>query len=111
MRHRPAPSAERTASSCWRASARTSSRLATLVQAISITTPIVPITTQSTVWMLPTTVSFSGSSAGVIFHLRYQCGSLPGPFVHESIHTFSRRATSAFACGMETPGRSRAMPR
>ena len=66
MRHRPAPSAEQTASSCWRASARTTNRLATLVQAISITMPIVAITTQSTVWMLPTTASFSGCNAGVM---------------------------------------------
>ena len=41
MRPVPAPSAARIASSCCRDSARTSSRLATLAQAISSTTPIV----------------------------------------------------------------------
>src|SRR5581483_6860894 len=49
-------------------SARTSSRLATFVHAISMTMPIVAITTHSTLPMLPTTWSFKGFSAGVIFH-------------------------------------------
>ena len=42
----PAPRAARTASSCCRDSARTSSRFATFAQATSSTRPIVPISTQ-----------------------------------------------------------------
>ena len=38
-----------------------------MVHAISITTPIVAITTHSTLPTLPTTCSFKGRSAGVIF--------------------------------------------
>ena len=48
MRPVPAPSADRNASSCRRTSARTSNRFVTLAQAISITSPMVAITTHST---------------------------------------------------------------
>ncbi len=69
IRARPAPSAARTASSRCRTSARTSRRFATLAQAMSITRPMVAITTHSTSFTLPTTSSFSGRSAGAIFHV------------------------------------------
>jgi hypothetical protein len=84
--------------------------LATLVHATSITTPIVAMTTHSTLPTLPTTCSFKGRNAGVIFHGSKKWGSVPGPFVHESIQTLSRRATSASACEIVTPGRSLPMP-
>ena len=95
----PRPAPTRTASSCCRASARTSSRFATLVHAISITTPIVAITTQSTLPTLPTTCSLSGRSAGVIFHVRIPMrigARAVGPRIHPH---GSSRATSAFGLG------------
>ena len=64
IRPQPAPSAARIASSCWRASARTSNRLATFAQAINKTSPRVPITTHSAVPMSPTMSCFSGRSLG-----------------------------------------------
>ena len=64
IRPRPAPSAARTASSCCRPSALTSNRFATLVQAISITTPMVPITTHSTLPTLPMTSCFERTNRG-----------------------------------------------
>ena len=64
MPAQPAPSAARMASSCWRPSARTSSRLATLAQAISSTTPMVPISTHSTLPRSPTTSCFRGRTLG-----------------------------------------------
>ncbi len=69
IRARPAPSAARIASSCCRASALTSNKFATLAQAISITMPIVPITTHSTLPILPTTSCLSGRRAGVILQV------------------------------------------
>ncbi len=50
----PAPSAARTASSCRRASARTSTRFAMLAHATSSTAPIAPMSTHSALEMLPT---------------------------------------------------------
>ena len=64
IRPQPAPSAARIASSCWRASARTSNRLATFAQTIRSTSPRVPITTHSAVPMSPTMSCFSGWSRG-----------------------------------------------
>ncbi len=58
IRPRPAPSAARTASSCCRPSALTSNRLATLAHAITITMPIVPISTHRAPATLPTTSCF-----------------------------------------------------
>ena len=69
MRARPAPSAARIESSCCRASARTSSRFATLVQAISITNPTVAITTHSTLPTLPITCCLRRRRFGVILHV------------------------------------------
>ena len=69
MRPRPAPSAARTANSCCRASPFTSNKFATLAQAISITNPIVPITTHRTSLALPITSRFNGRMLGVIFHV------------------------------------------
>ena len=65
MRPRPAPSAARTASSCCRPPPCTSNRLATLAQAISITMPMVPISTHSSVRHIADHVrSLSGRRAG-----------------------------------------------
>ena len=47
MRARLAPRAARTAISCWRASARDSSRFATFAHAISSTKPTAPMSTTS----------------------------------------------------------------
>ncbi len=64
----PAPSAARTAISCWRDSPRTKNKFVTFAHAISITSAIVPITTQSVSLTFPITSSFNGRIAGVIFH-------------------------------------------
>ena len=66
MRPQPAPSAARIASSCWRPSARTSSRFATLAQAINRTMPTVPISTHSVLPMSPTRTSFSKRKRGAM---------------------------------------------
>jgi hypothetical protein len=66
MRAQPAPSAARTANSCWRASTLTSSKFARFAQVIIITTPIVPITTHKTSLTLPITSCFKGRIAGVM---------------------------------------------
>ena len=64
MRPRLAPSAARTASSCCRPSARTSSRFATFAHAISSTMPIVPISTHSADPTSPITSAFSSRKFG-----------------------------------------------
>jgi len=86
IRPQPAPSAARTASSDCRASMRTSKRFATLAQAINITIARVPITTHSTLWTLPTTLSGEGRIFGPIRHERY---------------TFSAKASYVFPPGIE----------
>ena len=66
MRRRPAPSAERTASSRERAVARASSRLATLAQQIRSTKPTTPRNSIDVVLRsLPIIVSCSGSRVTV----------------------------------------------
>ena len=65
-RHEPAPSAARTATSCCRPSALTSSRLVTFAQAINKTMPIVPMTTHRIRLTPPTTSCLSGRMSGVI---------------------------------------------
>ncbi len=112
MRHAPAPSAARTASSVRRRSERTSSRFMTFAHAISSTMPIVPITTQSTLPTLPTTSCISGRSAGVILQTpRYSSVPLlPFAIGNRSSQIGSIRARSAFACSIVTPGFRRAMP-
>ena len=79
-RPRPAPSAARIASSCWRASARTSNRLATFAQAIKRTSPSVAITTHSAVPMSPTMSCFSGRARPEASVLK-----------HRAIHSWIRR--------------------
>ena len=77
IRPQPAPSAARTASSCWRPSARTSSRFATLAHAISSTMPTVPISTHSVLPISPTRSSFSGRrlpESGRREHLHAEAG-------------------------------------
>ena len=59
-----APSAARTASSCRRASARTSIRFAMLAQAISSTAPIAPMSTHNALATLPTKSSLKGRTSG-----------------------------------------------
>ena len=60
----PAPRAARTASSCWRPSARTSRRFATFAHAMRSTMPMVPISTHKTLPMSPTASRLSGRRAG-----------------------------------------------
>jgi hypothetical protein len=69
IRPRLAPSAARTDSSLCRTSARTRSRFATLAQAMSITRPMVAMTTHSTSDTLPTTSCLSGRRSGAIFQV------------------------------------------
>ena len=69
IRVRPAPSAVRTANSCCRASTLTSNKFVTFAQAISITTPMVPMTTHSSSPTLPITCCFNGRIIGVILHV------------------------------------------
>ena len=69
IRPQLAPSATRIANSCCRPSARTSSRLATLAQAISSTMPMVPISTHSTLPISPITSCFSGRTLGAMLRL------------------------------------------
>ena len=64
-RTRPAPSAERTASSAWRADARASSRLATFAQATSSTKPTAPSRTRSGVRTSPSITSLSDRALNV----------------------------------------------
>ena len=64
MRLRVAPRAARMTNSCWRPSALTKRRLATLAQAISSTNPMPPNTTHKTLSTLPTTSCFNGSRLG-----------------------------------------------
>ena len=61
-----APSAARTASSWRRPSARTRSRLATLAQTMSMTSPRAPITIHNMRPLSPTTTSFKGRTIGII---------------------------------------------
>ena len=60
IRALPAPSAARTASSCRRASVRTSMRFAMLAHATSSTAPIAPMSTHSVLATPPTKSSFNG---------------------------------------------------
>ena len=104
MRLALAPSAARTASSCWRDSARTSRRFATFAHAMSMTMAIVPITTHSAPAAFPTTSCLSGRSAGAMSQVSYTCGSTPPSMGHERIQIGTIRATSALAAAIVTPG-------
>ena len=64
MRLQPAPSAARTASSCWRPSTRTRRRFATFAHAIRSTTPRAPISSQRVEPRSPTTSCFRGTTCG-----------------------------------------------
>src|ERR1039457_5191843 len=66
MRPHPAPSAARTANSCWRPLARTRSRFATLAQAINNTMPTVPINTQRVLPISPTKTFLRKRSRGAM---------------------------------------------
>ena len=69
IRTHPAPSAARTANSCWRVSSRTSNKLVTFAQTISMTTPMVAMTIHKRSPTLPITSCFNGRIIGVIFHV------------------------------------------
>ena len=110
MRATPAPNAARRANSCCRASARISSRLVTLPQAMSSTSAMVPITTHKTSPTLPTTCCFSGRIVGRILQFSYHRPLVLGPFDQVSIQTGNSRARSALACARVTPALSLPMP-
>jgi hypothetical protein len=110
IRPQPAPSAARIASSCWRASARTSNRLATFAQAITSTSASVPITTQSAVPTSPTISCFRGWTWGARRAFWNCVKSMPGGVGQAFNQIPNMRATSALACSMVTPGLSRAIP-
>ena len=86
MRARFAPSAERMANSRLRPVARTSSRLATLAQAISSTRPTAPSRTSSELRASPTMESRSGSNAEAALRIGLR------KLAHD---TAARRASSA----------------
>ena len=111
MRPRPAPRAERMASSCWRPSALTSSRFATFAHAISSTAPMVPISTQSTSPMSPTTSCLNSRTAGASRAFANRPTVKPGGGGKSVSMTGRRRATSALADATVMPGFRRAMPR
>ena len=98
-----APMAARTASSCWRPSALTRSRLATFAQAISSTTPMLPISTQRTLPRLPTTSCLSGRTLGRILASSNSLTLKPGGGGNLVFTMGIMRATSAFAWARVTP--------
>ena len=105
----PAPSAVRTANSCCRASTLTSNKFVTFAQAISSTTPIVPITTHSNSPTLPITSCFSGANHRRDFPRLVNMRIDPGPLDQESIQIGSIRVRSALASAIVAPGLSRAI--
>ena len=109
IRPRLAPSAARTASSCCRPSARTSSRFATLAHAISSTMPIVPISTHSTEPTSPITSAFSSRRFGCELRLleHLQAEALERREARRD-RSGSAAATSAVACSSVAPGFRRA---
>ena len=86
-------------------------RFATFAQAIANTAPIVPISTQSVLAMLPTIVSLSGTNAGATrqFATASRCAP-PGGAGQASSQIGSMRAASVCASASVTPGLSRPMP-
>ncbi len=108
IRAEPAPSAARIASSCWRDSALTRSRFATLAQAMRSTIPMVPISTHRTFRTSPTRSSLSDRITG----LRPTSSNIltlpPGNGGKRVSEIGIKRATSALAWAIVTPGFRRA---
>ena len=106
----PAPSAARIASSCWRDSARTSSRLATFAHAMSSTIPIVPISThEHGAHVADEVVLERADVRRDAAPPRTSCTLPPGNGGNRVSETGISRATSAVACAIVAPGFSRAM--
>ena len=86
-------------------------RFATFAQAIANTAPIVPISTQSVLAMLPTIVSLSDTNAGATRQFATASRwAPPGAAGQASSQIGSMRAASACASASVTPGLSRPMP-
>src|ERR1017187_5767636 len=101
-----APRAMRVASSCWRPSALTRRRLATLAQAMRRTTPMLPISTQRTLPSSPTTSSLSGRTLAWMPACSNILALKPAGGGNFRLTIGIMRATSAFACARVTPGLS-----
>ena len=104
---RSAPNAMRSAISRRRASARTSSRLATFTQAMSRTSPIIAHNVQSTGRTLPTTSSRYGRTSAMMPASR---SVLTARKSTTDATRGSSCVSSRVACSGVTPARSRAMP-
>ena len=100
---RLAPSAVRTANSRWRVSARASSRLARLAQAMSSTKPTAACSTQIAREALPTISACTGSICSGWFFGSKACILTPV----RSPHCGSSACSSASAAAGVTPGFSR----
>ena len=100
---RLAPSASRTAASCDRAVARTSSRFATLAQAISSTSPTAPISTSSGDRALPTVRSRIGDEPQARVGIGVGVGR-----VGARVARARSRPLRLCACSTRTPGAIRA---
>ena len=111
IRPESAPSAALIASSCWRDSARTRSRLATLAQAMRRTMPIVPISTHKAFRTSPTRSSLSHRIWGVKRAFSNIARVAPGNGGNFRSAIGIRRATSALARSIVSPGFSRAIAR
>ncbi len=98
MRPRPAPTAERMANSRLRLVARASSRLATLAQEISNTSPTAPSIISSELRASPMIRSRNGPTV--------KCGS-QSKFGNSRWNSGLTDSNSALACATVTPGWSR----
>ena len=95
MRARPAPSAERIANSRLRTVARTSSRLATLAQEISSTSPTAPSIISSELRASPMMLSRNGPTV--------KCGR-GSVFGNSRWYSGPTASNWALACATVTPG-------
>ena len=91
------------ASSCRRASARTSIKFAMLAQAISRTAPIAPMSTHNALAMLPTKSSCNGRTAGAIGPIASRKAAGTGASQIGSMRSRSARAAAGVTPSLSRP--------